>query len=223
MDEKPPAFTVTDRRKFTFEGDLRDGEIAPSENQTAKNSEPRATASEPAAETAPKAAKVVSMPRREPEAAEDTVPEPSAALHEAAFGSEAEEEPPAPITAEESAEQHAAYQASSQQLDDMLKQANPGMQASGPVVFDHVVQSIYLSAMIAMGAGTEPGQKPRIDILGARQSIDMLSVLQEKTKGNLTEREQTLLQSALFELRMMFLELTNAISKAAHQPPPGQK
>jgi hypothetical protein len=215
MDEKPPAFTVTDRRKFTFDGDLRDGETAPSE----KHAEQRSTAREDAPEAAAKAAKVVSMPRREPEPEAASKPETPAAD----WKSVTDEEPPAPITAEESAEQHAAYQASSQQLDDMLKQANPGMQASGPVVFDHVVQSIYLSAMIAMGAGTEPGQKPRIDILGARQSIDMLSVLQEKTKGNLTEREQTLLQSALFELRMMFLEITNAISKAAHQPPPGQK
>ncbi len=221
MDEKPPAFTVTDRRKFTFDGDLRDGETA----QTESKPEPQAAAPE----AAPKAAKVVSMPRREPEQAPEPAPAPAveaAAAPEAALEAApeaGEEEQPAPITAEESAEQHEAYRASSQQLDDMLKQANPGMQASGPVSFDHVIQSIYLSAMIAMGAGTEPGQKPRIDILGARQSIDMLSVLQEKTKGNLTEREQTLLQSALFELRMMFLEITNAISKAAHQPPPGQK
>ncbi|ACO33080.1 MULTISPECIES: DUF1844 domain-containing protein [Acidobacterium] len=223
MDEKPPAFTVTDRRKFTFDGDLRDGETTASPSEAAKTLEPQAVAPESAPEAAPKAAKVVSMPRREPEPEAAATPEPVVAHTDAAAEAATEEDQPAPITAEESAEQHAAYQASSQQLDDMLKQANPGMQASGPVTFDHVVQSIYLSAMIAMGAGTEPGQKPRIDILGARQSIDMLSVLQEKTKGNLSEREQTLLQSALFELRMMFLEITNAISKAAHQPPPGQK
>lgn len=220
MDEKPPAFTVTDRRKFTFDGDLRDGEPATRESEAAAPA-PQAAAPEP--EAAPKAAKVVSMPRREPEPEATAIPEPAAAHANPAAEAATEEDQPAPVTAEESAEQHAAYQASSQQLDDMLKQANPGMQASGPVTFDHVVQSIYLSAMIAMGAGTEPGQKPRIDILGARQSIDMLSVLQEKTSGNLSEREQTLLRSALFELRMMFLEITNAISKATHQPPPGQK
>jgi hypothetical protein len=50
----------------------------------------------------------------------------------------------------------------------------------------------------------------------------MLTVLQEKTKGNLTEREQTLLQNALFELRMMFLEMTNAIAKSAQRPPIGK-
>ncbi len=80
----------------------------------------------------------------------------------------------------------------------MLRQANPGVEAAqDTVTFEHVIQSIYLSAIMAMGAGTEPGQQPRIDIVGARQSIDMLAVLQEKTKGNLTEKEQRLLQNAL--------------------------
>jgi hypothetical protein len=77
--------------------------------------------------------------------------------------------------------------------------------------------------MIAMGAGTESGQKPRIDILGARQSIDMLALLQEKTKGNLTQKEEATLQNVLFELRMMFLEITNAIAQSAQHPPDGKK
>jgi Domain of unknown function (DUF1844) len=74
-----------------------------------------------------------------------------------------------------------------------------------------------------MGAGTEQGQPPRIDIVGARQSIDMLAILQDKTQGNLTEKEQRLLQNALFDLRMMFVEITNAIAKQAQQPPPKKK
>ena len=60
------------------------------------------------------------------------------------------------------------------------------MDATGVITFEHIIQSFYVSAMIAMGAGTEPGQKARVDILGARQSIDMLALLQEKTRGNLT-------------------------------------
>ncbi|MBV8114959.1 MAG: DUF1844 domain-containing protein, partial [Silvibacterium sp.] len=134
-------------------------------------------------------------------------------------GHEQEELPPEP-TAQESAEQHAAYKQSSQDLDSMLRQANPGMDPSAPVTLEHIVQSMYLSAIVAMGAATEPGQKPQIDIVGARQSIDMLGVLQEKTKGNLTDKEQRLLQSALFEVRMMFLEITNAIAKQAQNPQP---
>jgi hypothetical protein len=88
---------------------------------------------------------------------------------------------------------------------------------------EQIIQSMYISAIVAMGAATEPGQKPRIDIVGARNSIDMLAVLQEKTKGNLTDKEQRLLQNALFELRMMFLEITNAIAQQAQNPPKGIK
>jgi hypothetical protein len=91
------------------------------------------------------------------------------------------------------------------------------------VTIEHVIQSIYLSAIVALGAATEPGQKPQIDLLGARQSIDMLGVLEEKTKGNLSEKEQRLLQNALFEVRMLFLEVTNAIAQQAQRPPQGKK
>jgi hypothetical protein len=127
------------------------------------------------------------------------------------------------FSAKETADQHAAYAESSRQIDEMLRQANPGEAATGTITFEHIIQSFYVSAMIAMGAGTEPGQKPRIDILGARQSIDMLALLQDKTKGNLTSKESATLQNVLFELRMMFLEITNAIAAQAQRPPDGRK
>ncbi len=196
MEEKEPAFTVTDRRKFTLEGELRD--------------EAPAAAEERAEEKAAASDNVVTMPKP-PEL-------------EAEPKQEAAEEAELPqFSARESAEQNAAYQETSKQLDDMLRQANPGMGASGAVTFEHVVQSFYVSAMIALGAGTEPGQKARIDILGARQSIDMLALLQDKTKGNLTEREEGTLRNVLFELRMMFLEITNAIAQSAQRPADGKK
>ena len=127
------------------------------------------------------------------------------------------------FSAQETAEQDAAYKESSRQIDDMLREANPGAGATGVISFEHVIQSFYVSAMIAMGAGTEPGQKARVDILGARQSIDMLALLQEKTKGNLTQKEEATLQNVLFELRMMFLEITNAIAQQAQKAVDGKK
>jgi hypothetical protein len=196
MDEKQPAFTVTDRRKFTTEGELRDDAPAPVEERVQ--------------ETPAASEKVVTMP---------APPE-----REASTEQEGPEELELPqFTAKETADQHAAYEESSRQLDNMLRQANPEMGTTGVITFEHIVQSFYVSAMIAMGAGTEPGQKARIDILGARQSIDMLALLQEKTKGNLTQREQATLQNVLFELRMMFLEITNAIAQSAQRPPDGKK
>ena len=66
-----------------------------------------------------------------------------------------------------------------------------------------------------------------MDILGARNTIDLLAILSEKTKGNLTEPEDRMLQSVLFEVRMAFLELTSMINMQAMQPPvpppPGKK
>jgi hypothetical protein len=148
---------------------------------------------------------------------------PTPAAAEPVVEEEAAEEGEGPqFTAHESAEAHAAYQQSSRQIDEMIRQANPGVGPSAEISFEHVIQSFYVSAMMALGAGTEPGQKPRIDILGARQSIDMLALLKEKTKGNLTAKEEGTLENVLFELRMMFLEITNAIAAQAQRPVDGK-
>jgi hypothetical protein len=202
MEEKPPSFTVTDRRKFTLEGDPRD--------EAAISAEPESAPERPSDSSA----RIITMPSPRQE-------EPKAA--DIAQDTTAPEEELTGPSAQESAEQHAAYQQSAREIDSLLRQANPGVETAQDTSFEHVIQSIYLSAIMAMGAGTEQGQQPRIDIVGARQSIDMLAILQEKTKGNLTEKEQRLLQNALFDLRMMFVEITNAIAKQAQQPPPKKK
>jgi len=103
--------------------------------------------------------------------------------------------------------------------EDVVRAQNPAMGAQPPVGFEHLVQQFYVSAMIQMGAGAQEGQRPRVDILGARTTIDLLGVLAEKTRGNLTEAESNTLQTVLFEVRMAFLELTSMISLQAMQPP----
>jgi Domain of unknown function (DUF1844) len=213
MSDQPSGFTVTDRRKFTIEGDLREGASTAEEASVAPpKSEPAVAAASKLGpklvENASPVEKEVVNRNLEPLPAEDE-----------SVGEEAL--PPEP-TAAESAAQDADYRASSKKLDDMISQANPGARDSfgrgAEMNFDKLVQSVYMTAALQMGAGTQPGEQPRVDILGARQSIDMLSVLVEKTKGNLTDKEQRLLQNALFELRMMFMEITNAISSSAHNP-----
>jgi hypothetical protein len=134
----------------------------------------------------------------------------------------AEELPPAP-TAEGSSQQKAAYDASAQRLEDLIRAQNPAVGAQPPVGFEHLVQQFYLSAMLQMGAGTQEGQRPRVDIMGARATIDLLGVLAAKTKGNLTEAEDRMLQSVLFELRMAFLELTSMVGSPSVPPPPATK
>ena len=259
VTEKPPAFVVVDRRKYTAEGDIREGYTAPPVEAAPVPAAPPAapqpeTTSRPEPVGAPGGPKVVTMPTRSTVEADDfgsgaldemdsteedlagagydVDGEGISSEHEAIFLDEElqrdedqdrDMEAVPPPTAAETAAQKTAYQRSAREMDKLLQQANPGMKPTAAVGFEHIVQSFYLSAIVAMGAGAEPGQKPRIDILGARQSIDMLSVLLDKTRGNLDDKEQRLLDGVTFELRMMFLELTNAIAAQAQQaPPPGK-
>ena len=205
MREKEPQFTVTDRRKFTAEGELREGEGKASEPTPSSPPPPPPVAER--VHQAPQAAAAVQelqVDLEEPDEVDgaDTIPEP---------------------TALESAQQSKEYQASASRLDDMVRKANPGQPAPPAMNFDRLVQSLYMTAAVQMGAGTAPNEQPRIDILGARQSIDMLIVLDEKTRGNLNEQEKRLLQNALFDLRMSFLEITNAIANSAQRPPHPKK
>jgi len=132
--------------------------------------------------------------------------------------------PPAP-TAQEIREQKMAYDVAAQRLEDLIRAQNPAMGAQPAVGFEHLVQQFYVSAMIQMGAGAQEGQRPRVDILGARTTIDLLGVLAEKTCGNLTEAEDRTLQTVLFEVRMAFMELASMITlqgmQAPQPPPPG--
>jgi hypothetical protein len=197
-----PKFEVIDRRKMKKE-----------EEHDTPSSQPAPAAPAPPAEPAQKSA----GPRLvEPEAAKPPQSEPpSAGLEDDLAG----EMPPLP-SAEEMREQSTAYEASAQRVEDLIRAQNPTMGAQPPIKFEHLVQQLYLSALMQMGAATPEGQRPRVDIIGARQSIDLLGVLEEKTKGNLTDNEARMLETVLFELRMTFLELSKMISLQGVQAPP---
>jgi hypothetical protein len=198
MSEKKQDFVVSDRRRFGAEGELRTG--VPVEEEE-KPSAPAPSAAKPAA----------------PQATQPVAPE--AASPQTAAPQPEEEEMPSPPTAEEQHEQHQAYKASGKKLDELF-QTRLGAQGSYPEInFEKVIESLYMSALIQMGAIRAEGEEPRVDIIGARQTIDSLTVLQDKTRGNLTDKEQTMLQNVLFELRMAWIELTNAIAKRATEQP----
>lgn len=197
-----PKFEVIDRRKYKADEE---------EHGTSEQSTP----AEPA--TAAPERETKAGPRLVTEPAKPATAEPSQAVADAA--ETGEPSMPPPPTAEESRQQKTAYDASAQRLEDLVRAQNPGVGPQPPVTFDQLVQQLYLSAMIQMGAGTQEGQRPRVDIVGARQTIDLLGILAEKTKGNLTPEEDRILQTMLFEARMGFLELTNMITMQAMQPP----
>ncbi len=207
-----PKFTVVDRRKFRGEDESAPGTSTPEAVEPVSRApEPVAKAAEPTAKAGPRlvepvhAQPVAVAEAEEPETDSDDYADPQL--------------PPAP-TAEESRFQQAAYEKAAERLDDLVRAQNPGAPAPEKIGFEHLVQQLYLSAMMQMGAGTAEGQRPRIDILGARQTIDLLGVVLEKSKGNLVGEEERTLQTVLYELRMTFLELTRMISTQPPMPPP---
>jgi hypothetical protein len=86
------------------------------------------------------------------------------------------------------------------------------------MTFERFMASLYMSAMLQMGLMHEQGGQPRVDLIGARQTIDTLSLLSEKTKGNLSSTEENFLQNCLYELRMAYVEVTNALARPPQNP-----
>lgn len=74
-------------------------------------------------------------------------------------------------------------------------------------LFFHLVISLQMAAMQQMGKIISPisGEVER-DLEQAKTSIDILSMLSEKTKSNLTQEEDKFLSNVLYELRMNFLD-----------------
>src|ERR1700752_5192300 len=144
-EKKQESFTVTDRRLFTPEGEIRQ-EVSTEE---VSNTTP-----------APQAQQNVAPPQPEPDL-------------------------PPPPTAAEQKEQADAYRKSAKELDTRVELSGHSTKDL-EITFERFMASLYMSAMMQLGLMHEQGGQPRVDLIGARQTIDTLSLLSEKTKGNLT-------------------------------------
>src|SRR5262245_4420419 len=179
-EKKQESFTVTDRRLFTPDGEIRE-DISQEQ-----------VSSKPAA------------------------PQPAGASPDAASLSSEPDMPPAP-TASELQAQADAYRKSAKDLDSRVELSGQSSKEL-EMTFERFMASLYMSAMLQLGLMHEQGGQPRVDLIGARQTIDTLGLLQEKTKGNLTSAEEGFLQNCLYELRMAYVEVTNALARPP-QPP----
>ena len=193
------GFTVTDRRLFTEDGELR--------KDVGEESEPLKPATPPASAPAPSQ----TAPKETAPAANSVAPFPAAA-----DGIAGQDMPAAPTAAEQQA-QADAYRQSSKDLDSRVELSGRSAQEF-EMTFERFLASLYMTAMLQLGLMHEQGGQPRIDIIGARQTIDTLALLAEKTKGNLTPTEEAFLQNSLYEVRMAYVEVTNALSRP---PQPG--
>ena len=89
--------------------------------------------------------------------------------------------------------------------------------ALGVPRFLDLVQSLQMGAMAGLGMLQGPdGKRPPVDLPAAKDAIDLLGILQEKTKGNLTKEEEEVLREGLYHLRMGYMAMINA-------PPAGRK
>jgi hypothetical protein len=99
----------------------------------------------------------------------------------------------------------------------MNEAASSGRPALPPASFEFLVLSLRMQAEVQLGLfGFEEGEdkaEPDLDL--ARHTIDVLGVLQEKTKGNLTLEEQRLIENSLTELRFRFIQSSDQRAKRA--------
>jgi hypothetical protein len=196
--EKRPEFVVTDRRLFSEDGELRQDVVEDEERRAARERENREA-----------------QQRTNDERAAQNQPVPDEAPT-----------PPAPpeVEAPSAQEQQAsadAYQRSTREIDaqiekELRKQGRPHRAEDFEVSFEKFIASIYMTALMQLGLAAPQGEKPGVDLMGSRQTIDTVAMMQEKTKGNLTPAEANMLQNILYELRMAYLEVTNLITN----PPP---
>ena len=180
-EKKQESFTVTDRRLFTSEGEIRE-EVSQEEVSSAV----------PTPQAAPVVQPAVATPQQESNA------------------------PPAPTAAEQK-EQAEAYRKSAKDLDARVELSGHSSKEL-EMTFERFMASLYMSAMLQLGLMHEQGGQPRVDLIGARQTIDTLSLLSEKTKGNLSSTEENFLQNCLYELRMAYVEVTNALARPPQNP-----
>jgi hypothetical protein len=192
---KPEDFVVTDRRKFTEEGERRP-DAAPEAEDTATITPPE----------------VPSAPQPKPAEGAQVVREVASAADLAGV---------VPPSAAQQQDAQQAYARAGQEVDTRLAADLGGVRPQDlQITFEKLATTLYMTAMLQLGILHEQGRQPRVDVLGARQTIDTLDLLREKTKGNLTAQESKFLEERLYELRMGYLEVLNAVLHPPEPPPP---
>jgi len=196
--QEESEFKVSDKRLFTSEGELRSDSVEEQAPPPAA-----ATAAATAVSTTPAPAAVSTIP--------EVAPTPAAPAPEADI--------PEPPTTSEQQAQHDAYRQSSRDLDARVELSGHSAKEL-EMNFERFMASLYMTAMMQLGLMHEQGGQPGVDLIGARQTIDTLGMIGEKTKGNLTPKEQGFLHNCLYELRMAYVEMTNALAHPPQAPGP---
>ena len=196
MAEKEPKseFVVKDRRLFGSDGELRQ-DVVEAEERAAERERAAAEAQQRANEE-----RATQQKGEQPTQSPISTPSDTAG----------------PTAAEQKAGAD-AYEASTRQVDERLRKElfrqGKGDQARDlEMSFEKFVASLYMTTLMQLGLAAPQGEKPVLDLIGARQTIDILGILSDKTKGNLSPTEESTLRNVLYELRMAYLEVTNLLA-----------
>jgi hypothetical protein len=210
--KKEETFKVIDRRHFTGEGNLRP-EIVELEKR-----EEEAAAKEAAAK---KAANAANPPAKPAFNAQNPTTKSggSSAAKTATAGAVSDYDA-------SGAEQRAAAKdktgaglvtpgASGDSLSSELGEAATGEQTHSSRSFQMLVDFLTRNAAAMLGGMADPQTgRPFVDLEGAREVIDMLDALREKTRGNLSKEDDQLLIEVLGSLKLTFMEISKAAAEA---------
>lgn len=83
-----------------------------------------------------------------------------------------------------------------------------------PMTFEALIFSLSTTALLQLGMAPHPDTgKQEMDLPGAKQTIDILEMLQQKTRGNLTADEGQLLEECLYDLKMTYVKALQAAKR----------
>jgi hypothetical protein len=185
------SFKVIDRRLFTEDGDLRKDVVEQEERR-----EEEAAARE--------ATRAATNKQAHADAAKS-----AGAARQSEFGAN----PPSGGLVSESAQRPATNEDASQHADE--SNALPADQPEGSRSFQMLVDFLVRNAAAMLGGMADPrtGQA-YLDLEGAREVIDMLDALRDKTRGNLSKADDELLIEVLGQLKLTFMEMSKVAAEA---------
>jgi hypothetical protein len=208
MSEEQPVFKVTDRRLFNSDGTPREVER---EADSQKKADAPAKASEAASTSAaPNSASDAEHASNAASATAASATDTSAASTSQSQARAAETRSAATSTASSSATAAAPNALDDLPEEDAYAEGDiPG--ADDPTSFINFLMSIASNAAASLGMMEHPVTGERaVDLQLGKHWIDVLGMLQQKTRGNLVPQEQQIFEGLLADLRMQFVSLTNA-------------
>ncbi|HEV7681243.1 MAG TPA: DUF1844 domain-containing protein [Pyrinomonadaceae bacterium] len=151
---------------------------------------------------------------------ENEKPEPAPAKSEAASAPESSPEPPASVSAGSAPDVPAPATTATEPetsagVEQDLEAEDAELGAEDPASFASFMMSIASNAASSLGMMEHPvTHKREVDLELGKHWIDVLGMLERKTRGNLSPQEQQILEGLLADLRMQYVSLTNAAPKA---------